>query len=88
MGGRGVIGAPALGNERIDAMTPRHALLLAAFLCGYVAHDATDALGGWPASPAAASGNDFRAAVVQIIETCDVYVYDVSDQEGWGEITC
>ena len=32
--------------------------------------------------------DDFKRAVIRIVENCDVYVYDIDGGEGYGEISC
>ena len=63
-------------------------LLITAFLGGYVANDVIRELGAEVVSPAFAYSDGLESAVEEIVEDCEVYVYDIADGEGWGEIEC
>lgn len=58
------------------------------FLAGYVAHDIVRAIAFQPVSPAHAYYVDIEDEVVRIVERCSVYVYDVNNTEGQGDIIC
>lgn len=62
---------------------PSH--LVIGFLCGYVLCDIFNALGFSYAKPALAYSN---RTIQEVIERCHVYVYDVVDTEGSGDIIC
>ena len=80
--------AVALGKTEEARMRFYSVLLITAFLGGYVANDVIRELGAEVVSPAFAYGDDLESAVEDIVEDCDVYVYDIDGGEGYGEIDC
>lgn len=69
-------------------MKVKTTIVALAFLAGYAANDLVGAVSGGMFQPASAYSDDLEYQVQEIIESCSVYIYDISDGAGFGEISC
>lgn len=69
-------------------MKTRAILFLAVFLSGYVTNDLLNLFEVEVLKPAYAQTGIYSSEIKRIVEDCKVYVYDVNDGEGIGDIFC